>query len=196
MSIRYARRLLLLLITIGIAGCGTSPRPKAAVNTVAQADAMVTEAIELMPTDAKRAAELLDGALAINPHDARAHNNRGVLHLQAGAYFDAANAFDAARRLMPSHPGPRVNLGLLFERAGRIDDAIGEYQNALEVADGHMPAVQALARCQLKHGRGDEDTVDWLRMISIQGTSESWRRWAAAEQARAHDAEDSRGLPR
>jgi Flp pilus assembly protein TadD len=187
MGSRLLVRCLMWLMLATVAGCNTAPRSDTGEDTIAVADAMVVEATALMATDPQRAAELLDRALAINAHDARAHNNRGVLHLQAGSYFDAANAFDTARRLMPSHPGPRVNLGLLLERAGRIDDAIAEYRKAIEVADGHMPAVQALARCQVRNGRGDDDTIALLRTIGIRGSDETWRGWAARTLAKYTD---------
>lgn len=180
-------RWMILLLLAAAAGCSSAPHPDRGGDTIAAADAMVAEATAVMATDPQRAAGLLDRALVINAHDARAHNNRGVLHLQAGSYFDAATAFDTARRLMPSHPGPRVNLGLLLERAGRIDDAIAEYRKALEVADGHMPAVQALARCQVRNGRGDDDTIALLRTISVRGSDGTWRRWAAGALAKYTD---------
>ena len=34
---------------------------------------------------------------------------------------------------MPGHPGPRMNLALTLERAGRIDEAMATYDTALEV---------------------------------------------------------------
>jgi hypothetical protein len=40
-----------------------------------------------------------------------AHNNLGVLYLKEDKLYEAANEFEWARKLMPGHPDPRMNLG-------------------------------------------------------------------------------------
>jgi Tfp pilus assembly protein PilF len=89
-----------------------------------------------------------------------------------------------ARKLLPGHPDPRMNLALTLERAGRIDEAARTYASALEVYPGHVPTMQALARLQVRHGRADDRILEYLRTIAIEGETARWREWARGELAR------------
>ena len=117
-------------------------------------------------------------ALSADLFHGPAHNNLGILHLHDGELYEAASEFEWARKLMPGHPDPRVNLALTLERAGRVDDAIDTYSSALEVMPGHVSAVQGLVRCQLRHDRVDAQTRERLEMIALSGESDEWRSWA------------------
>jgi hypothetical protein len=68
-----------------------------------------------------------------------------------------------------------MKLGLVLERAGRIDEALATYQTALDVYPGHVPTIQALARLQIRTGRGDNKTREYLSTIALEGESEQWR---------------------
>ena len=48
----------------------------------------------------------------------------GVIYLDRGEHYEAASELEWARKLLPGHPDPRVNLALLYERAGRTPDAL------------------------------------------------------------------------
>ncbi|MBY0263768.1 MAG: tetratricopeptide repeat protein, partial [Phycisphaerales bacterium] len=89
-----------------------------------------------------------------------------------------------ARKLMPGHPDPRVNLALTLERAGRVDDAAEAYGAALEVHPGHMPATQGLARLEVRYGRAGAGSAERLRAIALGGTSAAWREWAQGRMTR------------
>jgi tetratricopeptide (TPR) repeat protein len=121
---------------------------------------------------------LLRDALAADLYYGPAHNNLGVLYLQRGELYEAAHEFEWARKLMPGHPDPRMNLALTLETAGRIDDALETYATALEVYPDHTPTIQAITRCQLRHARLDERTAQWLDHIALNGETETWRDWA------------------
>jgi len=84
---------------------------------------------------------------------------------------------------MPGHPDPRVNLALTLERAGRTDDAMEAYAAALEVYADYIPAVQGLARLQLRAGRHDDRTPALLREIALRGETGQWREWAQRHQS-------------
>ena len=100
------------------------------------------------------------------------------MYLNQGKLYEAANEFEWARKLMPGHPDPRMNLALTLERAGRIDEALATYGTALEVYPNHLPTIQALARLQLRHDRTDERTGDFLEEIAMRGETPQWRDWA------------------
>ena len=107
----------------------------------------------------------------------------GVIHLTQGRLYQAATEFEWARKLMPGHPDPRLNLALALERGGRITEALEAFDAALEVYPNHLPTVMALARCQVRHHRADDRTDDLLHDIALRGDQE-WRSWARSQQIR------------
>lgn len=136
------------------------------------------DAAKVLRSDPERAERLLRQALSADLYFGPAHNNLGVVYLGRGMLYEAAGEFEWARRLMPGHPDPRMNLAITLERAGRIDDALTEYAAALEAYPGHVQTMQALVRCQLRHGRRDDRTPGFLEEVSMRGTTPEWREWA------------------
>ncbi|MBL8875389.1 MAG: tetratricopeptide repeat protein [Phycisphaerae bacterium] len=164
-----------------------APSSEAARDTQ-KAIALNNQAMPLMDRgdadSAGRAEELLRQALAADLYFGPAHNNLGVLYLQRGKYYEAAGEFEWARRLLPGHPDPRVNLAMTLESAGRADEAIATYRTALEIYPDYAAAAQGLARLQLKTGKPDERTPALLRVVAMQGDTAEWREWARAELSR------------
>jgi Tfp pilus assembly protein PilF len=136
------------------------------------------EAAALLEQDPAQAEQLLQQALEADPFHGPAHNNLGVLHLARGDLYQAALAFEAARKLMPGHPDPRINLAVTFDRAGRVDDAVAAYESALEVQPDGVAAMQGLAELLLRHGRSDARLDSLLSTVALRGESEPWRAWA------------------
>ncbi len=182
------------VIAIFIGGCSTSKKtdPYAPVSEAtrdtAKATALNNEALPFMDKgdipSMNKAEALLRQALAADLYFGPAHNNLGVIYLQEGKYYEAAGEFEWARRLLPGHPDPRVNLAMTLESAGRSDDAIATYRTALEVYPDYIAAAQGLARLQLKSGKADEKTPALLRVIAMQGETPEWRDWAKGELTR------------
>jgi tetratricopeptide (TPR) repeat protein len=173
--------LPLALLPFGCAA-GRTVGPYNAPSEVArnplEAQRLTQLAAELMESDPSRAEKLLREALTLDLYHGPAHNNLGVLHLKRGELYEAANEFEWARKLMPGHPDPRLNLALALEKAGRVDEAIAACDSALEVYPGHIATTQALARLQLRHRRTDDRTHGLLEEIAMRGESEQWREWA------------------
>jgi len=163
----------------------TTPSPER--RDTSKAERLTREAVDLLFEDPDTAEELLRAALAADLFYGMAHNNLGVLHMNRGELYEAANEFEWARKLMPGSPEPRLNLGLVLERAGRIDDAIDEYESALAAAPGDLRSMQALASCRLRYDRANGDTDGLLRQITLRGDAK-WRRWA-------HEQMESRANP-
>lgn len=129
----------------------------------------------------QKAESLLREALQADLYFGPAHNNLGVIFLSRGELYEAAAEFEWARKLMPGHPDPRVNLAFTLESAGRTDDAIATYRTALEVLPDDVAAMQGLARLQVRSGRRDEHTARLLSEIAMRGESEEWREWAKGQ---------------
>lgn len=187
MTLKEARKLAVVclgLLAIGTASCaskqGTTPYSTQTerARDPLRAQELTAEAFAVMPKDIDRAESLLREALAADLYHGPAHNNLGVLYLNQGKLYEAASEFEWARKLMPGHPDPRMNLALTLERAGRIDEALETYAAALAVYPGHLPTMQALTRCQLRHGRQDPEIGSRLETIALESGSERWREWA------------------
>lgn len=140
-------------------------------------------ATRAMADDEAEAERLLRDALTADLFLGPAHNNLGVLLLKQGRLYEAANEFEWAKKLMPGHPDPRVNLAMTLERAGKVDEAFAAYDAALAVYDGYLPALQGKARLQVRSGRADASTAAALEEIALRGEPE-WREWALLWKAK------------
>ena len=178
---------------MGTGGCASSSRGvystlSADHRNPLRAQQLTTKAAELMQRDPAKAEELLRQALSADLFHGPAHNDLGVLELKRNRYYEAANEFEWARKLMPGHPDPRMNLALTLEKAGRIDEALATYGTALEVYPGHIPTMEALARLQIRHDRTDDRTAGMLKEIALSGETEQWRQWAQQQMFKSSPA--------
>lgn len=185
---------LVMLIALLHVGCGTTMNhcspyatPSAPSRDPQKAQVLTIKAAELMDADPEKAEELLREALTADLHWGPAHNNLGVLHLKQGRLYEAANEFEWARKLMPGHPDPRMNLALTLERAGRTDDALATYESALEVYSEHIPTMQALTRLQIRRNRTDDRTREMLKEIALAGETNEWRQWARHRLSKSNE---------
>ena len=175
--------LAVLMLALMPAGCATqSTNPYATQSPIdrdsLRAQKLTQDAAKLINTKPDKAEKLLREALTADIYHGPAHNNLGVLYLNQDRLYEAAGEFEWAGKLMPGHPDPRMNLALALERAGRIDDAMANYETALEVYPNHVATTQALVRLQLRYGRTDERTHEFLEQIAFQGEDSEWREWA------------------
>ena len=169
---------------IATAGCRSDPPvgpytpPSEADRDTARAEDLNREAADLMKSDPIRAEALLREALAADLFFGPAHNNLGVLFLERDKLYEAAGELEWAKKLLPGHPDPRVNLALVMERAGRSDEALASYEGALEVWPNYLPAIQGMASLTLRAGDREESRLAaWLKEIVLRGEGE-WQAWA------------------
>lgn len=180
---------LLLALALLPAACvsrpGGSYAPRAEhARDPRRADELNRNAADLMERDPAKAEGLLREALTCDLYHGPAHNNLGVIYLGQGKLYEAAGEFEWARKLMPGHPDPRINLALTLERAGKTDESIATYHTALEVYPGHIQAIKGLTRLEIRSGRTGPGTAGRLDEIALRGESEEWRGWAKLQAAR------------
>lgn len=158
---------------------GDPPRdPQRARDVHAQAVEIIQRlADDPDPEQLERAEQLIREALNADLYHGPAHNNLGVILLQRDELYDAAREFEWARRLMPGHPDPRVNLALTLERAGKTDEALSAYASALETSPNYLPAIQGRASLQIRTNRHTPETLELLKEIALR-SDERWREWA------------------
>lgn len=161
-----------------VASSGPYATPSEAARDTAKAERITREAAELIATEPAKAEALLREALTADIFHGPAHNNLGVLFLGQGKRYEAAQEFEWAKKLLPGHPDPRVNLALCFEEAGRFDEALEQYASAIEAYPGYVPAMQGAASLVLRTGKQDARLELWLSEIAMRGESVSWREWA------------------
>jgi tetratricopeptide (TPR) repeat protein len=149
-----------------------------------QAERLSHEGAELAEKDPAKAEALFQDSLAKDLFYGPAHNNLGVLYLRQKRLYEAANEFEWAKKLMPGHPDPRVNLGLTLEMAGKIEDALANYGAALEVYPDYLPAIEGLASLTIRSGRKDERLAQWLSAVAMRGDPGPWRDWAQKQSAK------------
>jgi tetratricopeptide (TPR) repeat protein len=143
------------------------------------------EGARLIDADPVKAERLLREALTADLYQGPAHNNLGVLYLKQGKLYEAAGEFEWAKKLMPGHPDPRLNLALTLEKAGRTEEALATYATALEVYPDHLPSIEAMAMLQVRAGKINDRTRRMLEEIALRGETQGWRDWARSQMARA-----------
>ena len=182
------RAWVLVLALVGCKAAGTGPYEPGneAKRDTVRAQELSARAADLIATDVGAAERVLREALGADLFFGPAHNNLGVVYLKQKKLYEAAGEFEWARKLMPGHPDPRMNLALTLEQAGQTDEAIATYRTALEVWPGHVPTVQALARLEVTSGRRSPELEEWLDQIAMRGETERWREWARRESSRSH----------
>lgn len=179
-----------LAVHVLVSGCAATKPPgpyspmTEAGRDPAASQRLTQEAAALIASDPPRAESLLRDALNADLYNGPAHNNLGALYLSQGKLYEAAGEFEWARKLMPGHPDPRLNLALTLEKAGRTDEALATYATALEVYPEHVPTMQALTRLQLRAGRTDDRTPRMLDEVALRGETPAWRDWAKYQRAR------------
>lgn len=165
---------------------------EAVVEGVAYADAqnMLGLALALVGRQ-DEAIAAFDAALALNPRYVEAHLNRAVLLNDMGRLAEARAAFEMAEDLgRPDETGfpvmvanrlanAHASLASDYRAAGALDEAVAQYERALQLRPRYADVRLALARALTERGRHREaadqlDEVlrirpDWLDAMLLRG---------------------------
>jgi tetratricopeptide (TPR) repeat protein len=176
--------VLAVMASIGAVGCrstasGPYNPPDTTSRETAEAERLSREAAAVIATDPEKSEGLLRESLSKDLFFGPAHNNLGIVFLKQGKLYEAAGEFEWARKLMPGHPDPRVNLAITLERAGKTEDALATYTAALEVYPDYLPAIEGLASLTARAGKHDDHMQAWLKEIGLHEEDSRWRAWAA-----------------
>jgi tetratricopeptide (TPR) repeat protein len=183
MKYRVVGLLVVSLLATSMAACKSTTSspystPVECARSTVEAEKLSHEGADLAEKDPKKAEGLFRESLTKDLFYGPAHNNLGVLYLKQQKLYEAANEFEWARKLMPGHPDPRVNLALTLEMAGRFDEALASYGAALEVYPDYLPAIEGIARLTTRAEKKDERLTGWLDAIAMRAESPEWREWA------------------
>lgn len=118
----------------------------------------------------KKAIEELDQAIDHAPQDAVAHSMRGDLSMRLGN-DDAAIADFRKAAAREANPEKRARayyeIGVIQQRAGRLDDAVKEYLRALSFDDKEADTHRLLAEAYNKLGQAEKAEASWTRYLEL-----------------------------
>lgn len=144
------------------------------------------------PDKLHKAENLLNEALVADVRYGPAHNSLGMVYFLQQKLYLAAWEFEYAAKLMPSHPQPLNNLGLVYERAGKYDDAISYYSMALSRDEDDPEVIANLVRARLDNGDKGQDIKSMISDLALYHPDPKWQEWARDQVALAKfDKEDS-----
>jgi serine/threonine protein kinase/Flp pilus assembly protein TadD len=87
---------------------------------------------------------------------------------QPPQYLEAIRFLTVAAALRPDSPGPRLNLGLVLWKKGRLDEAAVAFQQAVALDDGYAVAHGYLGEVYLAKGRLDEAIAACRRALALK----------------------------
>lgn len=124
------------------------------------------------------AEKLLKDALDADVTYGPAHNNLGKVYFQEHELYLAAWEFQYASKLMPDIPEPRNNLGIVLESVGKLDEAVGCYDEALKMGPDNPQFLGNDARARYRRGDRDEHLRGMLQDLLLRDTRSDWNAWA------------------
>jgi tetratricopeptide (TPR) repeat protein len=95
-------------------------------------------------------------AVAVDPNNADAHYNLGLIYFGDRNLEKAVVQYKKAIALDPRHANARLNLGIALAQAGSYDQAVAEYEEAIKVRPDFAEAYNNLAVAQENRGKLEE----------------------------------------
>jgi Tfp pilus assembly protein PilF len=189
MTLRFAICVLLLC---GVAsGCKTRPSPSADAKPEYQtigkdprrdtdtAKAENATALQLMNKGDWSAAEAaLKRALSADIMFGPAHNHLGKIYYRQNKLYLAAWEFEYAAKLMPHQAEPKNNMGLVFEAAGKWNEAVDSYDQALVLEPENSEVIGNAARARLRRGDAGPEVRVLLSKLVLTDSRPEWVDWA------------------
>ncbi len=104
-------------------------------------------------------------AARIDPDDAGAHNNLGVVFYQKGLFDDAIRAFERALELDPRLTVARSNVEVAYLHSGHFGRRVETLRERIRRDPTDVDARDALARTFLLAGRPDHAAREWGALL-------------------------------
>ena len=138
----------------------------------------------------EEARETLKQAVGLDGRNGLAWLALGVVEAGDGHFYEAAQAFDRAARLMPNRYEPHYNLGSIFESVRHYPRAIEQYEIALGLAPGQLEVMENLARCYLKANQRLERARELIERALRSEHRPEWIRWLNYQAIRLSSRKD------
>ena len=98
----------------------------------------------------------LEKAFAIKPRNARGQNLLGLVYFKLGLFARAIEIYRGLVERFPRDVTLRVNLAMVYLKAGMLPEAGMELEAAIEIQPGHEKAHRTLGLLRLRQGKKDE----------------------------------------
>jgi len=106
--------------------------------------------------------------LILDPRNAEASYNLGIVLQMRGNTTDAAVAYRHAIALRPDFAGAFSNLGTALQDAGQLNEAIAAYRRAIVLQPDFAMAHMNLGVALKEQGKFDEAVLSYRRAIAVQ----------------------------
>lgn len=118
---------------------------------------------------------VLNEVLEIDPYSEVAWHQLGLVLLKKGHQKEALSAFDFAIISDDTFTGAYIEKGKLLEAMGRVNEAIDNYEIALNTNDPSAFVFQCIGRCHENLANPELATKFYLKAIHIEPSNEnSW----------------------
>ena len=107
-------------------------------------------------------------AKRINPHDAGAHNNLGVVFYNKGLYEEAITHFEKALELDPRMQVAERNLQIAYFHTGFFEQMVAELRERLKTDPNDADAHDRLARAYFYGGDVPTAITEWRKAVETQ----------------------------
>jgi tetratricopeptide (TPR) repeat protein len=193
---RPERRLILLLIllatSLSLGACASKRGRNINITITDDASERMNEARTIAgqaqaEEDPIEAINLYQQAVTTYSDLPAAWNNLGVLLMEEEQYIQAAEAFAEAAQRAPTDPRPAYNLGLTWERAAYVSDALVHYANALEKDPRYLPALRGAVRAEALQGTFSDVTAERIRIALMLEQDEAWRQFFERQKSRVEN---------
>src|SRR3990170_5551095 len=115
-----------------------------------------------------KAIEAFTSAIALDPNDAVAYNNRGVVYgRDKGQYDRAIEDFNKAIQLDPNDAAAYNNRGLAYDDKGQYDRAIEDYNKAIALDPNLAAAYNNRGNAYGSKGQHDRAIEDFNKAIEL-----------------------------
>jgi tetratricopeptide (TPR) repeat protein len=119
-------------------------------------------------------------ALALNPENAKAHNNFGRALAGKGDFEAAIAHWKRALELKPSYWEAHNNLGVALMGSGKTREAADHFRRILRANPGYPQVHANLARALAQQGKSDEAVAEWRKALELNpGFAEAYNDLAA-----------------
>jgi tetratricopeptide (TPR) repeat protein len=106
-------------------------------------------------------------AIEINPRDAAAYHNRGLIYGKGGQYDQAISDYTKALEIDPKSADAYNNRGISYYEKGQYEQAISDYTKAIEINSRHAKAYLNRGNAYGHKGQLDQAISDFSKVIDI-----------------------------
>ena len=176
-------KLVVVIIAVVLAGCGTQPEKQTATQPVMPTAAKASYAQAVSAVKAgqdTKAIQLFTGLTQEYPDFSASFTNLGLLYLKQEKLTEAEHAFKQAITINPTDAVAYNHLGVVFRQRGQFEQARQAYENALRIKPGYASAhlnlgilndiylqnletaLQHYQRYQNLTGDADQQVAKWI----------------------------------